>query len=36
VHRVDRSYEVGHRVFLRVKPHQSSINFGKGDKLSPR
>jgi hypothetical protein len=35
-HRVDRSYEVGDRVFLRVKPHKSSIMFGKGDKLSPR
>jgi hypothetical protein len=35
-HQVDRSYEVGDRVFLRVKPHKSSIKFGKGDKLSPR
>ena len=31
-----RSYEVGDRVFLWVKPHKSSIKFGKGDKLSPR
>jgi hypothetical protein len=34
--RVDRSYEVRDRVFLRVKPHKSSIKFGKGAKLSPR
>jgi hypothetical protein len=36
VHRVDRRYEVGDRFFLRVKPHKSSIKFGKGAKLSPR
>jgi hypothetical protein len=36
VHCVDRSYKVGDRVFLRAKPHKSSIKFGKGDKLSPR
>jgi hypothetical protein len=35
-HRVDRSYKVGDRVFLQVKPHKSSINFLKGAKLSPR
>jgi hypothetical protein len=35
-HRVNHSYEVGDRVFLRVKPHKSSIKFGKGSKLSPR
>ena len=35
-HRVDRSYEVGDQVLLRVKPHKSLIKFGKGDKLSPR
>jgi hypothetical protein len=33
-HRVNRSYEVGDRVFLRVKLHKSSIKFVKGDKLS--
>jgi hypothetical protein len=36
VHRVDRGYEVGDRVFLQVKPHKRSIKFGKGDNLSPR
>jgi hypothetical protein len=36
VHCVDRSYEVGDRVFLRVKSHKSSIKFRKGDKHSPR
>jgi hypothetical protein len=35
-HRVDRSYEVGDRVFLRVKLHKSLIKFERGDKLSPR
>jgi hypothetical protein len=36
VHRIDHSYEVGDKVFLWVKPHKSSIKFGKGAKLSPR
>jgi hypothetical protein len=36
VHHIDRSYEVGDKVFLRVKLHKSSINFGKDAKLSPR
>jgi len=36
VHHVDRSYEVVDWVFLRVKLHKSSINFGKGVKMSPR
>jgi ribosomal protein L21E len=36
VHCVCHSYEVGDRVFLWVKPHKSSIKFGKGAKLSPR
>ena len=35
-HPVDHSYEVGNRFFLRVKPHKSSMKFGKGAKLSPR
>jgi hypothetical protein len=35
-HHIDRSYEVDNRVFLRVKPHKSSIKFGKGAKFSPR
>jgi hypothetical protein len=35
-HHVNCSYEVDDRVFLRVKPHKSSIKFGKGYKLSPR
>jgi hypothetical protein len=34
-HRIDRNYEVGDQVFLQVKPHKSSIKFGKGDKISP-
>ena len=33
--RIDQSYEVGDRVFLRVRPQKSSIRFGKGEKLSP-
>jgi hypothetical protein len=35
-HRVDHSYEVGNQIFLWVKPHKSSIKFGKGAKISPR
>jgi hypothetical protein len=34
-HRVDRSYKVGDKVFLQVRPQKSSIKFGKGAKLSP-
>jgi hypothetical protein len=34
-HSIDRNYEVGDEVFLRVKPHKSSFKFGKVDKLSP-
>jgi hypothetical protein len=36
VHHVNRSYEVCDQVFLRVKPHKSSIKFGKEDQISPR
>jgi hypothetical protein len=35
VHRVSHSYEVGDRDILWVKPHNISIKFGKGDKISP-
>jgi hypothetical protein len=35
-HRTDRSYKVGDQVFIRVKPHKSTIQFRKGTKLSPR
>ena len=33
--RVDREYQVGDRVFLRVRPHKSPIHFRKGSKLAP-
>ena len=36
MHQIDHSYEVGDRVFLRVKTHKRSIKFGKGAKISPR
>jgi hypothetical protein len=36
VHRIDRNYEIGDKFFLLVKPHKSSIKFGKGAKISPR
>jgi hypothetical protein len=35
-HRIDHNYEVGDQVFFQVKPHKSSIKFGKGAKLSRR
>jgi len=35
-HRIDRSYEVGDQVFIRIRPNKSTIRFGKGTKLSPR
>ncbi|KAH9294611.1 hypothetical protein KI387_038199, partial [Taxus chinensis] len=34
--RIDRRFELGEKVFLRVKPRKSSITFGKAAKLSPR
>ena len=33
---VDRSYEKGSRVFIRVRPKKSPFKYGKGAKLSPR
>ena len=33
--RVDREYNVGDKVFLRVQPHMIPIQFGKGFKLAP-
>jgi len=36
VHCIDHSYEVGDKVFLRVKLHNCSIKFGKGAKISSR
>jgi hypothetical protein len=36
VHWVERSYEVRNQVLFQVKPHKSSIKFGRGDKVSPR
>jgi len=35
-HRIDRSYEVGHQVFIHIRPNKSTIRFGKGTKLSPQ
>ena len=34
--RLDRSYEKGNRVFIRVRPKKSPFKYGKGAKLSPR
>lgn len=34
--RTFRKFLVGEKVFLRVKPHKSSITFGKSSKLAPR
>ncbi|KAH9288753.1 hypothetical protein KI387_032870 [Taxus chinensis] len=35
-HRTNRSFDVGMKVFLRVRPHKSPIHYGKGSKLAPR
>jgi hypothetical protein len=35
-HRTDQNYEVGDQVFIRIRPNKSTIQFGKGTKLSPR
>jgi len=35
-HRIDHSYEAGDQVFIRIQPNKSTIQFGKGMKLSPR
>eukprot|EP00253_Pinus_taeda_P026899 PITA_26899 len=32
-HRTYRNYEVGDRVFVRIRPNKSTISFGKGTKL---
>lgn len=34
--RTFRQFAAGDKVFLRVKPHKSSISFGKSSKLAPR
>ena len=34
--RTFRQFQVGDKVFLRVRPHKSSISFGKSSKLAPR
>ena len=35
-HRINRNYEVGDQVFIRIRPNKSTIQFGKGTNLSPR
>eukprot|EP00253_Pinus_taeda_P020588 PITA_20588 len=35
-HKIDRRYEVGDQVFIRIKPNKSTIQFRKWTKLSPR
>jgi ribosomal protein L21E len=34
-HRTDQSYKVGDQVFICIRPNKSTIQFGKGKKLSP-
>ena len=34
--RTPREFSVGEKVLLRVKPHKSTIKFGKNAKLAPR
>ena len=34
--RIDQEYQVGDRVFLRVRPQKSLIHFKKGSKLAPQ
>ena len=36
LHRIERQFEIGDKVFLRVRTWKSPIRFGKGSKLSPR
>jgi hypothetical protein len=35
-HRTDRSYEVGDKFSIHIRPNKSTIWFGKGTKLSPQ
>jgi hypothetical protein len=35
-HSIDRSYEVGDQVFIRIRPNKSTIRFRKRTKFSPR
>ena len=35
LHRIERQFVVGDKVFLRVRPQKSPVRYGKGSKLSP-